>query len=334
MQVHIHLPKTAGTTFNFGIARHIFDPSEVLLAGSEMPLRALLEVQPTHLQGKQFMSGHFTKDFMTNKAIENEIISGRNFIFGFVRTSKKLFPSAINQIVKMSSNEEVPIQYINEQLESFYKYYIEGAEAILQNGGLLLRSDSKSEFFASLNTLHDIANYPILNVKPLNQSDTNIQYRKLKALTTLDWSVIDDIYYSSSKSVSHVTYCEEITEDFVQLKPNEYDVVSPIRGEDSIKDTYDNKLLVWISNPEVKRIQIRIRRNLSNIDLDQLEKAGIRKDLYAHQPIFNIEEKNPSIKSFGIPITKPYSEVTIATNLSANDHIGELISYKLRFTSD
>jgi len=103
MLVHHHLPKTTGTTFNFGIAPLLIAPQSMLLLGSDMPLKEVSQIRTRHLRGMQFVSGHGLGQDDLAEVVNAVNLNQRNFLFGFARPRHMTFPSMLNQIVRANN---------------------------------------------------------------------------------------------------------------------------------------------------------------------------------------------------------------------------------------
>lgn len=328
MLIHAHLPKTAGTTFNFGIIPQIISPHRSRVLGSEMPIKTVGHLHYHNLFNTSFLSGHKIYKLVEDKKIRKFIFKN-SFIFGFARSGYKFIPSVINQLLK---KEDFNINYerINERLIQSFNDYVNNAEFIAKsNNSALLSSNSEKEFLGSLKILYDKINLPIILTKKRNTSvkkDLNLDDKKI---INLDLDIIEEIYQYSKKSSEYIDFsCQNY--DYIALMPRRNSKIRPIFGKDIINLSFKTKYILWITNHSIKNILVSPINRVDNISRFFFKKIGARVDMMMHEPSFYSENFKLPKNGLGIPLRYPFNEWEVKTNLES-ELIGYLYSYEIDF---
>jgi len=326
--MHAHLPKTGGTTFNFGIIPQIISPHRSRIIGSEMPIKTVEHLHYRNLYNTSFLSGHNIYKLAENEKIRKFIFKN-SFIFGFARSSSKFIYSVINQLLK---KEDFNISYerINERLIQSFNDYVNNAEFIAKsNSGVLLSSNSEKEFTGSLKILFDKINLPIILTKKRNKSvkkDLNLDHKKI---INLDLNIIEEIYQDSKKSSEYIDFSYQ-NYDQIPLLPRKNSKVRPVFGKDVINLSFKTKYILWITNHSIKNILVSPINRVDNISRFFFKKLGARVDMMMHEPSFYSENLKLPENGFGIPLRYPFNEWEVKTNLES-ELIGYLYSYEIDF---
>lgn len=327
--IHHHLPKTAGTTFNFGILPQVLPPQHMLLLGSEMPVKKVGDVKPRHLRRKVFLSGHGLADADAPRCVRDLNLDDNSFRFGFARPSHQVLPSLLDQLTKF---EPAPKDYdaLNDELYRYYLWYVTGAEMLLNNSGsVLLRSATHSEFYGNLSYLNELLNLPVCVSPPRNTRSEYQPRLDMNKVVPLDWSVVDEIYFRAEEH-SRSPVPEERSFSHVSQPPKKHDVVQEIFGDQVIAVSSENMHVLWLNeNPSLSLTLHPISRVDKSGPLTYCG-TGRRKDLDRHEPVFQVEGLSVPPRGLGFSLRYPFNQWSLQSNYPGKV-IGQLLSYRVHY---
>ena len=327
MLVHHHLPKTAGTTFNFGIAPQLIPPHRSLIIGTEMPVKRSSEVRAHHLRRKMFVSGHGLASPLASPSVQDLGDQAEHFFFGFARPSKSLLPSMFNQLLRGFS-DSVDYDAFNFQIHRFLDHYFTSADFLLADSRRkLLRAGSVPQFYRNLQVLNDEVNLPVAFSPVRNESTVVAAALKLKNVMRIDRDRIDEIYFRAEGNSRRISISTNQFDHVVQ-KPRSFDSVADIRGNQEISLERKFSHILWLRGPSVLRLSVfPTARQDSGCFLNYLG-TGRRRDLDHHAPRFLDRRITVPSQGMGFSLRYPFSKWRIESD-RAEEVVGELLRFRI-----
>ena len=329
MLVHHHLPKTAGTTFNFGIAPQVIPPHRSLLIGSAMPVKRISQVGARHLRDKVFVSGHGLATRSASRSLHELGEADEHLFFGFARPSERLVPSMFNQILR-GAGDSVNYEKFNETLYLLLDSYFSSADFLLADSRRrLLRAGSQPQFYGNLQVLNEEGNLPVCFSPVRNPSTIPTAALNLKKVITVDRYRIDEIYLSAEENAHGISISTNQFDHVVQ-KPRTFVSVADIRGnqEFSLERKYSH--ILWLRGPAVLSLSLfPTSREDSECFLNYLG-TGRRPDLDRHSPQFYDRRVQVPLQGMGFSLRYPFSTWRIESD-RAGEVVGELLRFSVMF---
>lgn len=328
MIVHLHLAKTAGTTFNFGVVPNVLAPHKTLFIGDEMPASRVEIVNHFHLKSKSFISGHRLLEDAASPVLQEVVNQPTTFLFSFARPGRAWLTSWVGQYLRQYPGN-VDYDMINRILWNQFHVYTDGvARAFKHPNFVLIRSGHETDFDSNLQFLNDLLNFPPFLATRRNVGSAgslNVDWNKI---SMPDINLIDDIY---REAVEYETLLPRprFLERFAH-PPRSFEVVADALGAGKLRVRGDKNYMLWLTEDESLeyRIYPRIRKHLRNLRKNRPNKTGIRNDLMGHIPSFKGSGVPKS--GIGIPLRFPFDTWTLETN-RPGQVVGQVLSYEIGF---
>ena len=329
MLIHDHLPKTAGTTFNFGIAPQLIPTQKSLLVGTEMPIKTVDNIKSSHLKGKKFLSGHGLSGGHAPSVVEDLLKSDAVFVFGFARSANLLVPSMLGQVLRRHTD---PVDYerINSELDRMYKDYFSSANFLLkQSDGILLKANSEPQFYQNLQILNERINLPVCYTPARNRRAPIRLSLDRSKLIRVDSAMIDEIF-SLAMDFSQKLPFEKTEFDYVIQTPQHFEPIQPILGSSEFDIDIRYSHILWLRGPACFRFRLRTTGRVDKSSGFDYFRTGRRRDLDAHEPQWSEENLIVPPQGIGFSLRYPFASWWVDSN-RPGEVIGDILRFKIQY---